>query len=42
MDERDSPAAIEQKLGVKVVKIEMMPMARPRASYISCTTIRPI
>lgn len=25
-DERDSPAAIEQKLGVKVVKVEMMPM----------------
>ena len=26
IDERDSPAAIEQKLGVKVVKIELMPM----------------
>src|ERR1700690_3010082 len=26
MDERDSPAAIEQQLGIKVVKIEMMPM----------------
>ena len=26
MDEHESPAAIEQKLGVKVVKIELMPM----------------
>jgi nucleotide-binding universal stress UspA family protein len=26
MDERDSPTAIEQKLGVKIVKVELMPM----------------